>query len=85
MYTEKNLHKQALKFYKRFLGFAKIMEDKIGMSVGANRVGISYFNCKDYEKSITFHNENLKLSDHDSCFVGFYNIGISYRKLNKPQ
>lgn len=59
------------------------MEDRFGMSVGANRVGISYYNCGDLEKSITFHNENLKLSSQNNCFIGFYNIGICYRKLNK--
>lgn len=59
------------------------MEDVIGMSLGANRVAISYFNCGQTEKSIMFHNENLKLSNNDNCFVGFYNIGICYRRLNK--
>ena len=73
----------ALKFYRRYLGFAKDMEDVIGMSLGANRVAISYFNCGQTEKSIMFHNENLKLSNNDNCFVGFYNIGICYRRLNK--
>jgi hypothetical protein len=61
------------------------MEDKIGMSLGANRVGISYFNCGEVHKSIIYHNENLKLSDTENCFAGFYNLGICYRKLNKLQ
>lgn len=55
LYTDKRMYKGALKFYRRFLGFAKVMEDRVGMSVGANRVGIAHYNCKDYEKSMSFH------------------------------
>lgn len=55
------------------------------MCLGANRVAISYFHCGEINKSILFHNENLKLSDSDNCFVGFYNLGICHRKLNKLQ
>jgi len=57
------------------------MQDRIGMALGANRVGINYFYYGDAAKSITFHNENLKLSDNDNCFAGFYNLGICYRKI----
>ena len=64
VYCEKKLYKESLKFFRRFLGLAKAMEDKIGMCLGANRVAIAYFNCKDIERSIIFHNENLKLSDN---------------------
>ena len=53
-----------MKFYKRYLGFAKAMEDVVGMGLGANRVAISYYNCGDVEKSVMFHNENLKLSNN---------------------
>lgn len=47
VYSEKKLFKESLKFFRRFLGFAKAMEDRIGMSLGANRVAIAYFNCGD--------------------------------------
>ena len=40
------------------------MEDKIGMTLGANRVAVNYYNSGDIGKSIAFHNENLKLSDN---------------------
>ena len=63
VYESKRNYQASLKFYRRFLGFAKAMEDKIGMSLGANRVGISYFHCGEVHKSIIYHNENLKLSD----------------------
>lgn len=36
---------EALKFHRRYLGFAKAIEDMIGMGLGANRVAISYYNC----------------------------------------
>jgi hypothetical protein len=39
------MYREALKFNKRFIGLAKAMEDYIGMNVGANRMGISYYNC----------------------------------------
>ena len=59
------------------------MEDLIGMGLGTNRVAICYYNCGDIEKSLMFHNENLKLSNNENCFSGFYNMGICYRKLGR--
>jgi hypothetical protein len=56
VYEQQRNHVSALKFYRRYLGFAKGMEDKIGMALGANRVGINYFYNQDYKKSIVFHN-----------------------------
>jgi hypothetical protein len=41
----KKNHKKALKFNRRFLNFANTMQDKIGMALGSNRVGINYYNC----------------------------------------
>jgi len=64
VYENKKQHLSALKFYRRYLGFAKAMEDKIGMALGANRVAVNYYNHGDVQKSISFHNENLKLSDN---------------------
>ena len=43
VYEEKRSYHSAVRFYKRFLGFAKAMEDKIGMSLGANRVAVNLF------------------------------------------
>lgn len=48
IYADKKKHRQALKFSRKFLGFAKMMEDRIGMCLGANRVGINYFECREY-------------------------------------
>ena len=55
------------------------------MCLGANRLAINYFSNGDIQKSIVFHNENLKLADTENCFTGFYNLGICYRRLNKLQ
>ncbi len=53
MINKKNIKKfhiinQALDAYKKFLHTAKIMEDKIGMALAANRISICYFNLKNY-------------------------------------
>ena len=63
-YEEMRNHHKAIRFYKRFLGFAKAMEDKIGMALGANRVAVNLFYDHQFSKSISFHHENLKLSDN---------------------
>ena len=42
-YEENRSFRSAIRFYKRFLGFAKAMEDKIGMALGANRVAVNLF------------------------------------------
>lgn len=42
-YEENRSYRSAVRFYKRFLGFAKAMEDKIGMALGANRVAVNLF------------------------------------------
>ena len=57
------------------------MEDKIGMALATNRIGVNYFNEKKYEKSVEFHEQNVDLSDAENAFAGFYNLGISHRKL----
>ncbi len=80
VYEEQRNYVAALKFYRRYLGFAKGMEDRIGMALGANRVAINFYYNHDIPKSIVFHNENLKLSDNENCFAGFYNLGICHRK-----
>lgn len=57
-----------------------MMEDKIGLSLGANRIAINYFNDGNYEKAVEYHKQNIQLSDIENTFAGYYNIGISYRK-----
>lgn len=59
------------------------MEDKIGMALAANRIAINYYNIKKYKKSIDYHLQNQKLSDWENAYSGFYNLGISYRKVQE--
>ena len=59
------------------------MEDKIGMALGANRVGVNLFYDTLFSKSIAFHHENLKLSDNENCFAAYYNLGVSHRGLGQ--
>ena len=73
--------KEAIKSYKKFYSCAKLMEDKIGMALALNRIAINYYNDEKYLKSIEFHIENTKLTDFENAFAGFYNLGISYRKI----
>ena len=54
-YEENRRYQKAVRFYKRFLGFSKAMEDKIGMALGANRVAVNLFYDQQYSKSISFH------------------------------
>ncbi len=54
-YEENRSYRSAVRFYKRFLGFAKAMEDKIGMALGANRVAVNLFYEGQISKSISFH------------------------------
>lgn len=85
VYESRREHDLAAKFYKRFLGFAKTMEDKIGMALGANRVALSEYYRGNIPRSITYNQENLKLSDRDNSFAGLYNLGVCHRKLDRYQ
>ena len=46
---------KAIKFYKKFFTCARIIEDKIGLALGANRIAVNYFNISNYEKAIEYH------------------------------
>jgi hypothetical protein len=54
------------------------MEDKIGLSLGANRIGITYYKDNQFEKSLEYHLVNIQLSDSENIFAGYYNAGITY-------
>jgi len=57
------------------------MEDKIGVALAMNRIGVNYFNIGKFQKSIEFHQKNLELSDRENSFAAYYNLGISNRSL----
>lgn len=59
------------------------MEDKIGVALAVNRLGVNYYNIGRADKSVEFHLKNLEFSDKENCFAGYYNLGISYRSLMK--
>ena len=40
-----NSYYQAIKYHKKFYSCAKLMEDKVGMALAMNRLGINHFNC----------------------------------------
>lgn len=83
IYDQQKKYKEALEAYKKFLHTAKIMEDKIGMALAANRISVCYFNLKNYQKSLEYILINIKLSDNDNLYSGVYNIGIIYRALQQ--
>ena len=59
------------------------MEDKIGVGLAMNRLGVNYYNLSRADKSSEFHLKNLELSDRENCFAAYYNLGISLRSLKK--
>jgi len=76
-----NIHLQAVRAYRKFLTCAQSMEDKIGVALALNRLGVNYFNIGRADKSVEFHLKNLELSDRENCFAAYYNLGIAYRSL----
>lgn len=55
------------------------MEDRIGMALALNRLGVNYFNEGKADMSEKFHQKNLELSDRENSFAGYYNLGIANR------
>ena len=74
-------YKLAIKYHKKFFSCAKLMEDKVGMALAMNRIGINLFNYGHAYDSINFHLQNIALTDKENAFAGLYNLGISYRKM----
>lgn len=83
VYENKKMYRKAIKFYKRYYNCAKGLEDKIGMALTMNRIGLCYHNLNNHEKSISYHLKNMELSDDDNSFACYYNLGISFRILLK--
>ena len=57
------------------------MEDKGGMALAMNRIGINLFNCGQKKRSIEYHLKNVDFTDQENAFAGLYNLGISYRSV----
>ena len=39
------------------------MEDKVGMALAMNRIGINLFNCGQKKRSIEYHLKNVDFTD----------------------
>jgi len=81
VHETKKEYRQAVRAYRKFLTCAQSMEDKIGVALALNRLGVNYFNIGRADKSVEFHLKNLELSDRENCFAAYYNLGIAYRSL----
>lgn len=55
------------------------------MALGANRVAVNLFYDHQYSRSISFHHENLKLSDNENCFAAYYNLGVCHRASKQQE
>lgn len=55
VYESSKNYAEAVRFYKKFVACAKLMEDKIGIALGTNRVALNYYNSNNFSKSIEFH------------------------------
>jgi len=59
------------------------MEDKVGMALAMNRIGINLFNSGAKKRSIEYHLKNIEFTDQENAFAGLYNLGISYRSIKE--
>lgn len=48
-----------------------------------NRIGLNYHNIGNDEKSLSYHLKNIELSDFENIFAGYYNAGISSRRIGR--
>lgn len=54
---------QAVKFFKRFFFCARMLDDPVGASLALNRIGVSYYKKKKYDKSLKFHVKHNEFTD----------------------
>ena len=79
---KKNL-KKAIRFYKRFFFWARLLEDPVGAALALNRIGVAYHKLKKFEKSLNFHKKHLEFSDTENIYAAYYNWGISLRFMKQ--
>lgn len=53
------------------------------MAFAMNRIGVNYHKLGHDEKSLSYHLKNIELSDYENVFAGYYNAGISCRRLGR--
>ena len=80
---ENKKYKQAIRFYKDFFFYARLLEDPVGSALAFNRIGVAYHKLKQYDKSLSFHKKHKEFSDQENIFAAHYNCGIAYRFLKQ--
>ena len=58
-----------------------MMEDRIGMALAVNRIGVNNYNINKFDKSVEYHLKHLELSDIENSYAAYYNLGITYRNI----
>lgn len=53
------------------------------MAFAMNRIGVNYHKIANDEKSMSYHLKNIELSDFENVFAGYYNAGISSRRIGR--
>ena len=75
---DKKKYKTAIRFYKDFFFYARLLEDPIGSALAFNRIGVAYHKLRQYSKSLSFHKKHMEFSDTENIFASHYNSGICY-------
>ncbi len=84
MYLNLSDHHSALQDLKKSLAIFQKNNDKINISNSFNTLAIIYTSLNDFEKSIEFYKESLKI-DSDATYdksTIYYNIGSTYLELD---
>jgi len=68
--------------FEKFLQASQNNNDKIGIVIALNRLGINYQHLRDYRKSLENHLQTLEFSTQPDYFAAYYNIAIALRKLH---
>ena len=82
---DKKKYKTAIRFYKDFFFYARLLEDPIGSALAFNRIGVAYHKLRQYNKSLSFHKKHMEFSDTENIFASHYNSGICHRFLNNNE
>jgi tetratricopeptide (TPR) repeat protein len=80
---DQNKFKAAIRYYKDFFFYARLLEDPVGSALAFNRIGVAYHKMKKYEKSLSFHKKHMEFSVTENIYAAYYNCGISYRFMRK--
>jgi len=68
--------------FEKFLQASQNNNDKIGIVIALNRLGINYQHLRDFRKSLENHLQTLEYSTQPDYFAAYYNVAIALRKLH---